>query len=592
VWIALLYAPSLKNGFTYDDGKVITGASALLSHPSQLARLFSTDYFLLSKESTFRPVVTLTYIGDWQIGAGSPWVFHLQSLLWHLVAVGCLLGLLKRLGASAGVRYASAAFYGVHPVLTEAVDGIGFREDVLVTAFGLLALLCLIGGWPRNLGVRLVVSNALFAAAMFSKESGVMFVFLLPLTHWAMAQHTSSSDAWPRRHLREYVSLSVCTLFYLLVRFFLLPSYGEYAARIGGSLTRSLATGTVAVGYYLRLFVYPNPLCADYRGVIAFVTSVTDWRFWVSAAAILGLTCFAWLWRRESRLMLWGWAWFLIALSPVSNVVPIPAFMAERFLHLPLVGLSVFAMSLVAALAPSLTRARAAPRARLRYASLGIGAILLVVLSEQTWARQEAWSSNEVLWRTTLADWPTAYVAQQGYGIALIERRDYADAVPYLQRALEATTIDDERRGIVLAYLGGAYLALGRLDSAKESLDHSLAAAPSARAYLNLGLTLVRLGQVDTAGDAFRAAEQLAPDWAEAHSSLGAILTMQHKTDEAIGEYQEAVRLEPSLASAHANLGMALAAQRRTAEAIEQLETALGLDPSLDQAREVLRKLK
>ncbi len=220
-----------------------------------------------------------------------------------------------------------------------------------------------------------------------------------------------------------------------------------------------------------------------------------------------------------------------------------------------------------------------------------MAAILFVTLSELTWARQDAWSSNEVLWRTTLADHPTAYGALHGYGMALIERRSYAESVPYLQRALENTTIGDERRSIVLADLGGAYLAMGQLDSAKEALEHSLAVTPNERAYLNLGLALVRLGRVDGAEQAFRAAGRLAPGMAEAHSSLGAVFAMQNKIDEAIAEYREAVRLEPSLASAHANLGMALAAQRRTDEAIEQLETALRIDPSLDRTREVLRKL-
>ena len=571
----------MRNGFTYDDGKVISRASALLGHPSLVTHFFSSEYFRLSNESTYRPVVTLTYMVDWQIGAGSPWVFHLQSLLWHVAATGCLLLLLKRLGASATVRYASAAFYGVHPALTEAVDAIAFREDVLVTAFGLMGLLFMIGGWPRGRGVRLVVSSVCFAAAMLSKESGVVFLFLLPLTHWVMAHQTDSSESWrPRRYRSEYLSLAACTAAYLVVRFVLLPSQGDYASRIGDSLARSLATGTVAVGYYLRLLVYPTALCADYRGVISFVTSGTDWRFWVSFVVILGLTYLAWTWRGRNALGFWGWAWFLIALLPVSNVIPIPDFMAERFLHLPFVGLLVFAVSSVASIRP-----------RVRYASLGLAAILLVALSELTWARQDAWSSNEVLWRTTLADHPTASGALYGYGMALIDRRSYADAVPYLQRVLEDTTIGNERRSIALADLGGAYIALGQLDSAKEALENSLAAAPNARASLNLGVALVRLGRVDAAEQAFRAAGRLAPDMAQAHSGLGAVFWMQNRKDEAIEQYREAVRLEPSLASAHANLGVALAEQRRTAEAIDQLEAALRLDPSLEQARDALRKL-
>ena len=141
VWIALLYAPSLENGFTYDDPSIVNDASELLRAPGSSARLFSPDYFRLSGESTFRPIVTLTYIVDWQIGGGNAWAFHLHSMLWHLLTVGCLIVLLPRLGAGPFTQYVVAAIYGVHPALTEAVDAIAFREDVLVVAFGLLGLL-------------------------------------------------------------------------------------------------------------------------------------------------------------------------------------------------------------------------------------------------------------------------------------------------------------------------------------------------------------------------------------------------------------------------------------------------------------------
>lgn len=573
VWIAVVYAPSIRNGFTYDDPSVIAESSELLSQPGLAGRLFSADYFRLSNESTYRPVVTLTYIVDWQISGGAPWMFHVQNVLWHLLAVGCLLILLRRLGASDFVRYASAALYGVHPALTEAVDAVAFREDVLVTAFGLIGLLLMTAEWPRRYALRLPLIVAAFAAALFSKESGVVFLLLVPLTHWTMARRANAIEGWrPWRHRFEYLAGALCTVGYLIVRFALLPSHESYAQRIGDSLGLSIATGVVAIGYYLRLLVFPYALCADYRGVVAVVTSAGDWRLWTSAIALVAISLTTWRWRKDHPLALWGWVWFLTALAPVSNLIPIPAFMAERFLYLPYIGLVAFATSGLEALTT--------PGERARRLLAGCAAVGVVLLSALTWQRHPAWSSDEVLWKTTLADHPTAHGALHGYGSALIGQQRYAEGMSYLQRLLGDSTVDKQRRAVVLLELGSAYDALGQIDAARQSFEQSLAAAPDPRAELGLALTYVKLGRPQDAQNVLVEVLRAQPDYAEAHTALGALLGRQGRQAEAIAEWREAVRLKPSIPSAHANLGMAYGAQGLLDAGIEELLRAIELQPS------------
>jgi protein O-mannosyl-transferase len=572
-WIAFLYAPSLENGFTYDDPSIVNDASDLLSNPRLAARLFSPDYFRLSGESTFRPIVTLTYMVDWQIGGGKAWAFHLHSVLWHLLTVGCLIVLLPRLGAGPFAQFAVAAIYGVHPALTEAVDAIAFREDVLVVAFGLLGLLTMTGSWPRAVAVRIVVGTLFFAAALLSKESGLVFVVLLPLTHWAIARHATPADSWhASRHVLQYVSLSLCVLAYLVVRFWFLPASESYGVRVSESLAYSVATGIVAVGYYLLLFIYPHPLCADYRGVVAYVASVIDWRIWASLAVIGGVTGLVWWQRRTRPLAFWGWAWFLMSLAPVSNIIPIPTFMAERFLYMPYVGLVVFAVTL-------LVRLVALPSRTLMMATI----VLLCMFSGLTWTRQRAWASNEVLWQTTLEDHPSAHGALHGYGSALIESGRYIEAITYLKRVLEASDIGADRRAVVARELGFAHISLGQVREGITSFEDSLAAAPTSMAHQNLAVVLLRLDRLGEAEQHMRAAIQLQPDEPEAHSGLGAVLARQGRMADAIAAYREGIRLRPSLASAHANLGVALASEGQPDQAIESLLQAIAIDP--DQSR-------
>jgi tetratricopeptide (TPR) repeat protein len=572
VLTALVYAPSLRNGFTYDDPSVVTEASELLSHPGLAGRVFTPDYFRLSGESTFRPTVTFTYIVDWQVGGGRAWAFHLQSVLWHLLTVGCLFVLLPRLGAGPFVRYGVAAIYAVHPALTEAVEGIAFREDVLVTAFGLLGLLTITGTRPRSATLRLVLGAMFFVAALFAKESGLVFVALLPLTQWVIARHSSPAGSWhPSRHLSEYVALACCVLAYLAVRFWLLPASESYGIRVSESVSHSAATGVVAVGRYLLLFVYPHPLCADYRGVVASVTSLADWRVWLSCVAIAALTGLAWWRRHASPLVVWGWAWFLIALVPVLNVVPIPTFMAERFLYLPYVGLVAFAVTVVV------------PHATWSSRAVATTAAIVCVCGALTWMRHRAWSSDEVLWRTTLDDFPNAPGALHGYGSALIESGRYVEAIGYLKRVLEDPGIGRDRRAVVARELGFAHISLGQVAEAITSYEDSLAATPTSMAHQNLALVLLRLDRLAEAETHMRAAIQLQPDEAESHSGLGAVLARQGKTADAIAAYREAIRLRPTLAVAHANLGVALSSDGRADEAIASLLQAIALD--LEQAR-------
>lgn len=585
--VAALYVPSLSNGFTFDDPSVIADVSDFLSDPGQLSSLASRDYFRVSGESTYRPVVTLTYMLDWQIGGGSASAFHLQSLFWHLVAVGCLGLLLRRMGADDAISVLAPAIYGLHPALTEAVDAIAFREDVLVTAFGLLGLVVMVDGSPRRHPiVRTILGSACFVLACLSKESGLVFAALLPLTQWAAGRMRQPRTTWsPRVHVREYAAVALALLAYLVVRFVALPSHEAYGVRIGGSLLLSLATGIVAVGHYLLLFAIPYPLCADYRGVVPVVTSPVDWRVWTTLVTIGGLSVAVAVWRTRSPLALWGWVWFLIALAPVLNVIPIPTFMAERFLHLPFAGL------VAGAVAAAREAARAWPNAMARRAIAAGAVIVLASAGGLTWSRHAVWSSNDVLWAKTLEDHPTAEGAIHGRGSALIEAGQYADGIPYLRRLAENPAVSVDRRAAVDLELGFAHAAMDQLDLARRYFEASLAEAPSARGHQSLAVVLFRQGLVAEAETQLRAAVALQPDDADAQNSLGAVLASQRRFDEAIAAYREAIRLRPSLASAHADLGMALAETGHPDDGIASLLTAISLDPQQARWREAAAAL-
>jgi Flp pilus assembly protein TadD len=517
MWLALLviafvvYVPALWNGFSYDDRVVISDVDYLLSHPSLAPKLLSRDYFALSGEGTYRPTLTLTYMIDRNLGdgvGGAPWVFHLHSVLWHVAAVALVFGTLLRLRAGTLPAGAVALLFAVHPALTEAVDSVAFREDVLSTALGLAALLLFIRARERpGIGPD-ILAGAFLLLALLAKESAFAFVLLIPITLWCLATPEPSRQsvrAFLRAHRAALTATAAAGFAFLILRFVVFPSGSTYGGYPGGSLWTGAATGVLAIGHYVRLLFVPAPLSADYRGVIAPVTSMVDGRLWMAAAAIGAIVSLAWLARRAAPLVTWGVAVFFIALAPVANLVPIPVPIAERFLYLPYVGG-------LTALVIGLEHLRRRAGQRLPVWTPLVAVVLAACsLAFLTWSRHDAWKNNESLWSTTLADHPRAYGAMHGLAIVRLDQDRFDEAEALLRRALESPVIDERQRAGMLDDLGTTYGAAGKFEQAVPLFIESLELREGPKAHYNLGIALVGLDRVEEGERHLRRSIELNP---------------------------------------------------------------------------------
>ena len=78
-------------------------------------------------------------------------------------------------------------------------------------------------------------------------------------------------------------------------------------------------------------------------------------------------------------------------------------------------------------------------------------------------------------------------------------------------------------------------------------------------AYNNLGVALMKRGQLDEALANYQRAVELKSDRPDIRNNLGLVLEKLGQTDEATAQFQEALKLEPDFTDAHNNLGNALA---------------------------------
>ncbi len=159
------YASALRTPFQFDDRPL---AEALAKGtPPALGGL--------------RPVLKATYALSGALSP-RPWSFHLGNLGIHLVNVGLVVVLARRLGFRPLPTFGSASFFALHPIHTEAVTYVSGRSAALSTSFVLLALLGHVR--IRWLGVSLVrelACVAMVALAVLTKEQGLVvpLAFLL-----------------------------------------------------------------------------------------------------------------------------------------------------------------------------------------------------------------------------------------------------------------------------------------------------------------------------------------------------------------------------------------------------------------------------
>ena len=80
----IVYSNSLSNPFTYDDMYNIVDNS-FIKDLKNIKDLFTTKYFVLAQESSYRPVVTLSYFINYSLCKLNVIGWHIVNVLFHVV---------------------------------------------------------------------------------------------------------------------------------------------------------------------------------------------------------------------------------------------------------------------------------------------------------------------------------------------------------------------------------------------------------------------------------------------------------------------------------------------------------------------------
>jgi Flp pilus assembly protein TadD len=504
----------------------------------------------------------------------------------------------------------------VHPLVSEAVNYVSQRTELMMAAFFLLTLYAAQRGCesvrsgvgefnqpPRVALLRsaeaqakaegtrptvssdarlwLALSVVCCAMGMACKET----MAVAPVVVW-LYDRTFVSGSFRealRQRWRYYAGL--CATWLILVALLWSSPRGDSAGFAGASVSpwEYLLNQSVMIVRYLRLAIVPRGLVLDYgeplpltlSGVAPYAAAVTA----LLAATIIALV-------RRPAVGFLG-AWFFLTLAPTSSIIPISTEVgAERRMYLPLIAIVIFVLT-VAARTFQVRETRSAdlegpPRVS-GVATISI-AVLAVFLSAATIQRNAEYLSGLTLWQSVLDRWTPHARAHRNLAAELKLAGRTDEEIAHLRAAV--TDIPEIRN-----LLGGELLALGRhAEAARELQQYTHDHPRDADALSNLGIALGALGRNDEATLAFARAVDVDPNNGLSQRNLALHLLQQNDFDGAVPHAREAVRLTPNDPAAHNLLGLALIGQQMIDEAISEFRASLALQPDNNDAAGYLQR--
>ncbi len=427
--IILLYAGSLKNGFTeLDDTIFVLETREYNQDLSNIFHSFKRGVFHETNDTYYRPLLLNSFVLDHQWTGTRAYGYHLTNLLLHVLSVCLLFAWLKSHIGSSYPAFLLALLFALHPVLSQAVVWIPGRNDSLLAVFSLTTMLLAIRYLKRGSPVYLLMQLFGLLAALFTKETAV---FLAPA--FFVLLMTVQAESWKEKKMLMLAGSWILALaLWLLVRS--QATIHNDPLQVSTLITGFFGRSILAMQYLgkimlpLNLSVFPMlDETSDLPGIMAIL--------------LLGMMLY-FAKARNPMIILGGFAFYLILLFPAFLL---PASLNnqdfEHRLYLPMMGLMLVINETVLfkTLKPQWTGL--------------VTGVLVVILGVMNWQHQKHFKDPVSFWTAAVETTPRSSYANMMLA-ARLEKSEPARALEMMQKAYRL----NPKEKYVNYYLGKMYV--------------------------------------------------------------------------------------------------------------------------------------
>jgi len=563
-----VYGGSLGNSFVrWDDSSLIYQNPAVMeTSPASIKRAFTTY-----DPELYIPVTLLSYQADYLLGGGSPFLFHFQSLVWHVLnaLLVCWLAFLLFKNRMAAVLI--GLLFLVHPLHTEAVAWASGRKDVLSTFFFLASTIGFLYYLNGNNKRLYWVSLGLFTLGLLSK----VMVLTLPAVLLLLVFREKGKIT--RKDLMEMVPYVALSLLFCVVALF-----GKTEVNAASTLMEKILMAAKSSIFYLQKLVWPLDLSVVYP--YPSEVSLAEPAIVFPAVLLVMLIAVAVASLKHTRELAVWIGFYLITLAPTFiNIAKGEGDLysaSDRYAYIPSIGI-FFLVGALILYALSQSANRRTEKAR-EQGMLMVGGVVLILCAILTAQQSLVWKDTLTLFEHAVAHSPApSYVAHNNLGNAYNQLKQYDKAIDQFETSLAL-----KQHARTYTNLGATYRRMGNFDRAEDAYTKALALEPtSALAYFGLGMVRSARGEEEKALAAYTRALELDPEMSAVHVNVGALYAAKGRYEEAIDAYDRALSVDPFSADAYYNRAVTLGDLARYAEAVESYEKAIDLQPQAIPAR-------
>jgi protein O-mannosyl-transferase len=583
---AAVYAPAMRNGFVnLDDPDYVTKNPYVLGglNWADVRWALGSNY----PSSNWHPLTWISHMADVRLYGTNPAGHHFTSVLLHIFDVVLLFLLIEWVTGRALRSAAVAALFAVQPLNVEAVAWISERKSVLCVLFFLLGIGAY--GWytkrPR-VGRYLLVALC-FALGITAKVMVISFPFaLLLLDYWPLGRLPGvGAEGKPRAFL-----VALRALVIEKIPLFVMAAAGgavtvlvhsrEHALTASMPFSWRFKNAIFSYLAYLGKAIWPVRLAPYYP----HPENTLGWAIVALAGlALAAISVLVWR-RRERKYLVMGWLWYLGTMLPMIGFIQTGRQgMADRFMHIPMMGLLFAMVWLIADFA--------AEQKWQREITVAVFLLAAVPFAAVTIKQIGYWRDSYTLFGHTLAVTRNNGLAENDFGVALVERGEPQLAVQHFVAAARFSPDLASPHYNLAVFLQKQ----NRLGDAEREYRATLALSNDqveiVQARNNLGILYLREQKYPQAIAELNAAIAMDPDEQNSYIGRGTVEMQTMNLDAAIADFARAAQIAPSPLALYW-LGRASESKGEVQQAARAYAAALQLAPAMSEARARLAALQ
>ncbi|MCB1102599.1 MAG: tetratricopeptide repeat protein [Kiritimatiellae bacterium] len=484
----LVYSSSFSGRFLWDDDTHIVQEECLRSLDG-LRRIWVEP----GATCQYYPL-TFTFLWiQYQAFGDQPLGYRLVNVGLH-VSVALLLAflLVPRLGPGWG--WGAAWIFALHPIQVMSVAWVTEIKNTGSALIGLLSIAAFLHGEARDENRWRWWTLLLFLLAMLAKTSSVVIpLFLLLWFYWRDGEVKPATVQWllPMILLGMLISMGTVLMEQTIVY------DGDAPASL--SMLQRATNLALSMGLYLRNFLWPVHLSFLYPPL----SNLPAWLGYAALTGLLTTLLAAFEYRHQRGRGAFCWLLAFLVGGPVLALFP-PLYMmqytpiSDHWIYWGMIPLSI-----------GIAWIYSQRRLRPSYKRI-LGPLLILIMAALTFHRARDFQSEEQVWLQTIERNPQAHLALHNLGLSALTQGRTAEAIRYLEQALEVAP----QVGRVRMNLGVAYERAGRTGDAISTYQSLITLRPDmADPYRPLLSLLIARGDQAAADELMHQMIRHHPEW-------------------------------------------------------------------------------